>query len=258
MPASSPLLSLVIPCYKDAPHLRANTSEIIHVLGAMKLSWEIIFVNDASPDDCREIIQQMIAEDSTGRLRLVDHQQNTGRGRAVHDGIMAATGRHCGFLDIDLEVAATYILPMVLALEAGADVACAWRVYKLRFLILHRALLSKGYSFISRKMLRNDMPDTEAGCKFFNRERILPVLATCEDQGWFWDTEIMLRSRMAGLKIEFPTVLFVRRPDKATTVRLIHDVIEYWRRLFKFRAAIRGGQVQKPVLPPPANPPSHG
>ena len=258
MSAGSPLLSLIIPCYKDAPHLRANAAEIISVLGSMKLSWEIIFVNDASPDDCREIIHQMIAEDSTGRLRLVDHQQNTGRGRAVHDGIMAAGGRYCGFLDIDLEVAATYILPMVLALEAGADVACAWRVYKLRFLILHRALLSRGYSFISRRMLGNDMPDTEAGCKFFNRERILPVLATCEDPGWFWDTEIMLRSRMAGLKIAFPTVLFVRRPDKATTVRLIHDVIEYWRRLFKFRSAIRNGQIQKPVLPPPANPPSHG
>ena len=258
MSALPPLLSLVIPCYKDAPHLRANTDEIIRVLGAMNLSWEIIFVNDASPDECREIIQQMIAEDTSGRLRLDDHVQNTGRGRAVHDGIMVATGRYCGFLDIDLEVAATYILPMVLALEAGADVACAWRVYKLRFLILHRALLSRGYSFISRKMLKNDMPDTEAGCKFFNRERILPVLASCEDQGWFWDTEIMLRSRMAGLKIEFPTVLFVRRPDKATTVRLIHDVIEYWRRLFKFRSAIRSRQIQQPTLPAPSDPPPHG
>ena len=107
-------------------------------------------------------------------------------------------------------------------------------------------------------MLKNDMPDTEAGCKFFNRERILPVLASCEDQGWFWDTEIMLRSRMAGLKIEFPTVLFVRRPDKATTVRLIHDVIEYWRRLFKFRSAIRTRQIQQPTLSAPSDPPPHG
>ncbi len=248
-------LSLIIPCYKDAPHLRANTLEIIQVLETIHVDWEIIFVNDASPDNCLEIIQRMIAQDTTGRLRCVNHEQNTGRGRAVHDGILAAHGRFCGFLDIDLEVPAHYILPMLLALGHGADVACAQRVYKLRWRILHRAFLSRGYSMVSKWMLHSNLPDTEAGYKFFNRERILPVLDTCLDRGWFWDTEIMLRSQMAGLKIECPMVLFVRRPDKATTVRLVHDIIEYWRRLWQFRASLRK---PKPAAAPiPAvNPPA--
>lgn len=251
---SRPLLSLIIPTYKDAPHLRASVAEIMKVLEMLRCDWEIVFVNDASPDNCREIIQDMLANDATGRLRFVDHEKNTGRGRAVHDGFLAARGEFCGFIDVDLEVPAIYILSMVLALQAGADVACARRIYKLRPGILHRAVLSRGYSFVSNLLLQNNMPDTEAGYKFFRREKVLPVVETCEDPGWFWDTEIMLRCQMAGLKIEFPPTLFLRRADKATTVRLVHDVIEYWRRLLKFRSQRRAGLIKVPNLSAPTAP----
>lgn len=246
-------LSLILPCYKDAPHLRASVVEIVRVLESIRCSWEIIFVNDASPDRDREVIRELLAEDSSGRLRFIDHEKNTGRGEAVRDGFLAARGEFCGFIDIDLEVPAIYMLSMLLALQQGADVACAHRIYKLRLGILHRAVLSRGYSFLTRLLLRNNMPDTEAGYKFFRRERVLPVLATCEDPGWFWDTEIMLRCQMAGLKIAFPPTLFLRRADKASTVRIAHDVVEYWRRLLRFRSMRRAGQIQVPDLtvPPP-------
>lgn len=234
-----PDLSVVIPCYRDAPHLRANVESVIRVLQGTRHSFEIILVNDASPDRDREIILELMT-DFPEFLRMVDHPVNTGRGRAVTDGMLEARGKYTGFLDIDLEVAAHYIAPLVAQLEDGADVACAHRIYRTTFSLVHRAVLSMGYSRLVRAMLREDLADTEAGFKFFRRERILPVLSECKDPGWFWDTEIMVRAKLAGLRIAFLPVLFLRNPDKSSTVRIWHDSVTYWKRLMPFRREVEG------------------
>ena len=81
--------------------------------------------------------------------------------------------------------------------------------------------------------------DTEAGFKFFNRENILPVLAAVDNQHWFWDTEIMIRSYLTGLKITQIPTLFIRRFDKYSTVNPITDSIEYLVQLYRFKKRIK-------------------
>ena len=92
-----------------------------------------------------------------------------------------------------------------------------------------------GYHKLVSSVLRLPLRDTEVGFKFFQRERALPILNHCTDPGWFWDTEVMTRSYFAGLRIvEIPT-LFIKRYDKQSSVRPVHDSIEYFRKLQRFR-----------------------
>lgn len=232
-------LSVIIPCYRDAPHLRQNVAEVVRTLQQTRLSWELILVNDASPDRDLEVAREVIAEWPEETIHLINHEHNTGRGRAVMDGMAVANGRHAGFLDIDLEVPAHYIPAMVRRLENGADVVCAHRIYKTKYGLLHRAIISGGYIALVRKMLGVDLHDTEAGYKFFRLDAIKPVLESCRDQGWFWDTEIMVRSQLAGLKMDFLPVLFLRNPDKSSTVKVVSDSITQWKRLVEFRAELK-------------------
>jgi glycosyltransferase involved in cell wall biosynthesis len=226
-------LSVVLPCYNERVVIEESTAEIVRVLEATRLSWEIIFVDDVSKDDTVARAERLCAADD--RLRLIHHAQNTGRGRTATDGLRAARGKVAGFLDIDLEVPARYIPPAVQAIHTGADVVCAWRIYLPNLPLLHREIASKGYSQLVRAQLGLPLRDTEAGFKFFNRARILPILEQTRNPGWFWDTEIMARSYFAGLRIvELPAV-FVKRNEVPTTVRLIPDTIEYWRQLRRFR-----------------------
>jgi hypothetical protein len=90
-----------------------------------------------------------------------------------------------------------------------------------------------------QRMIRVPLADTETGFKLFRREPILPVLAQCEDRGWFWDTEIMVRAHHAGLAIVEVPVLFVRRFDKQSSVQPIRDSLDYFRKLWRFRATAR-------------------
>lgn len=239
-------LSLIVPCYRDAPHLAWAISEVIQTLSHTTWTWEIIMVNDASPDDCGKIIEDLIKEHGAYRLRSLHHEKNTGRGRAVMDGLAMAEGKYFGFIDIDLEVHCRYIPSMVEALEKGADVAVAHRHYNVGPQVIHRAIMSKGYIWMMNHLLGFHMKDTEAGYKFFRADSIAPVLAETHDPGWFFDTEIMARSHLAGLKLAFIPVLFLRRPDKASTVRLISDSLAYIKNLFRFRdEVIRTGKYGK-------------
>ena len=232
-------ISIVIPCYRDAPHLERNVKEILAVLEATRWDYELILVDDRSPDDCRRIIDKLIADHPGHPIRKIFHEENTGRGQAVNDGLHAATGTVAGFLDIDLEVAAHYIPLMVRSVLGGSDVAIGRRVYKLRWNILHRALMSRGYHWLSNRILGMRLEDTESGYKFFRREKILPVVDSIEDRRWFWDTEVVVRAVLAGLKVTFEPVLFIRQPDKATTVRLFGDSLDYLRNLWRFRRTVR-------------------
>jgi glycosyltransferase involved in cell wall biosynthesis len=173
------------------------------------------------------------------RMRLIRHEKNTGRGRTVTDGIMEAHGRIVGFLDIDLETPAHYIPAATIEIEKGADVVSALRVYKFLWRTFYRQVLSVGYHKLEATALGLHLKDTEVGFKFFNRERILPILKQCQDPGWFWDTEVMARSYFAGLKIvEIPT-LFIKRYDKKSSVRIIHDSLYYFGKLSHFRREVQ-------------------
>ena len=230
-------LSVVLPCYNERVVIEESTAEIVRVLETTRLDWEIIFVDDVSKDDTVARAERLCAADD--RLRLIRHARNTGRGRTATDGMRAARGKIVGFLDIDLEVPARYILPAVEAIRAGADVVCAWRIYLPNLALMHREILSKGYGKLVRSQLGIPLRDTEAGFKFFDRERILPILEQSRNPGWFWDTEVMARAYFAGLRIvELPAV-FVKRNEVPTTVRIIPDTIEYWRQLRRFRPVVR-------------------
>ena len=231
--------TLVIACYNEEPILDSSVGETLRVLDALRWTSEVVFVDDHSRDRTAEIIERIVAAHPDRAISVIRHPQNVGRGGTVTDGIRAARGRYVGFIDIDLEVHAMYLLPCLLALEQGADVATALRIYRFHWRSLDRYILSRGYRWLSSHVIPPTLQDTETGFKLFNRERILPVLEACRDRGWFWDTEVMVRAHYAGLQIREIPVLFLRRFDKQSSVRPVRDTIDYLQKLWRFRSVIR-------------------
>lgn len=231
--------TLVIACYNEEPILESSVGETFRVLDALRWTSEVVFVDDHSRDRTAQIIDRIVAAHPDRAISVIRHPQNVGRGGTVTDGIRAARGRYVGFIDIDLEVHAMYLLPCLLALEQGADVATALRIYRFHWRSLDRYILSRGYRWLSSHVIPPTLQDTETGFKLFNRERILPVLEACRDRGWFWDTEVMVRAHYAGLQIREIPVLFLRRFDKQSSVRPVRDTIDYLQKLWRFRSVIR-------------------
>jgi glycosyltransferase involved in cell wall biosynthesis len=240
-------LSLVIACYNEEYELAESVRQIVEILESTRWSWELIFVDDCSRDRTRELIDELLVTYAGYNFRKLFHEHNTGRGRAVTDGFHLARGRFIGYIDIDLEVHARYIPSMLLALEYGADVATAHRIYKVQPRLLNRFIASQGYAHLMRWLLGVHLQDTETGYKFFNRERILPLLNQVDNERWFWDTEIMVRAVLAGLTIREIPCLFIRRYDKQSTVNVVADSIDYFKNLWRFRGVVRQLRAAQPL-----------
>jgi len=239
MVGTPPDLSLVLACYNEELVIEGSVADILQVLDDTRYSYELIFVDDCSRDRTRELIDRLIERYPDKRMSRVFHTENKGRGGAVSDGIRAAHGDVAGFIDIDLEVHARYIPSCVNAVRNGADIAVGRRIYKLNLRSLDRYVLSAGYVWLVRRLLGVNLNDTETGYKFFKRERILPVLDEIDDQRWFWDTEVMVRSYYKEYNVAEIPCLFLRRFDKASTVSPLADTVNYFRQLWRFRKTVK-------------------
>ena len=231
-------LSLVVPCYNEAQHLRESAATVLETLDATRLAYEVIFVDDSSQDATRDLIGEICA--GSPRCRAIFHPRNRGRGAAFKTGFAAASGRVTGFIDIDLEVHPLYVPELVRLIERrGYDVATGYRHYLLsQTRALHRHIASRGYRFACHLLLGFGVRDSETGYKFFKRATAAGAVLGSDSDGWFWDTEVMARAALSDLRIaEFP-VLFLRRMDKRSTVRLWRDMRDYLAELHRFRAKV--------------------
>jgi polyisoprenyl-phosphate glycosyltransferase len=94
-------LSIVIACYRDAGSVRECYRRLTETLAEVTPHYEIIYVNDASPDNAEEILREIAAEDP--RVVVVSHARNFGSQNAFVSGMAAARGDGVVLMDGDLQ-----------------------------------------------------------------------------------------------------------------------------------------------------------
>ena len=120
----TPELSVVLPVYNEVDSLVVLWGELAHVLDAIDLSVEVIFVDDGSTDGSAALLDRIRAGDP--RVRLVRLAGNRGLSAAFAAGLDRTRGRMIVTMDSDLQSDPSDI-PALLASLAGADAACGWR-----------------------------------------------------------------------------------------------------------------------------------
>ncbi|MDD2890739.1 MAG: glycosyltransferase family 2 protein [bacterium] len=230
-------LSLIIACYNEEQILVKNVSEIIEILDKTNLSYEIIFVDDCSKDRTREKIEEIMLTYKAKNLQKIFHKENIGRGGAVKDGIRMAKGKITGYIDVDLEVNAEYISEFVDAIKNGYDIAVAHRIYKFQIKLMGicRLILTKAYHWLVEIILGLPYKDTEAGYKFFDTNKIVPMIDEIKNMQWFWDTEFMARTYVHNYKVKEIPCIFIRKYERHSTVRIFSDSFRYFIKLLQFK-----------------------
>ncbi len=111
-------ISIIVPVYKVEPYIRQCVESI---LAQTYTDFELILVDDGSPDNCGAICDEYAQKDS--RVRVV-HQQNGGLSAARNAGLDIAKGEYVTFIDSDDFVRGDYLKKMSSALiEAEADIS---------------------------------------------------------------------------------------------------------------------------------------
>ena len=118
----SPAVSVVIPCYGQAEYL---TEAVESVVGQTYANWEIVIVDDGSPDDTARVAEALIARHSDRRIRLI-RQPNAGLAAARNAGIATSAGRYILPLDADDVLMPELLAKTVGLLEAEPRLAIAY------------------------------------------------------------------------------------------------------------------------------------
>lgn len=114
---NTPLVSIIVPCYKVEQYLPNCIESIIHQTYD---NWELILVDDGSPDDCGKICDTYGQHNE--RIKVI-HKKNGGLSSARNAGMRAMTGTYVTFLDSDDFLHPDALQTMVCyALEKNADI----------------------------------------------------------------------------------------------------------------------------------------
>ena len=130
----NPKLSAIISCYKDAPAILIMHERLTKVFEKLKVEYEIIFVNDCSPDNAATIFEELAASDP--KVTVINHSRNFGSQSAFTSGMRIATGDAIILLDGDLQDPPELIEDFYHKWREGFDVVYGKRVKREASLFL--------------------------------------------------------------------------------------------------------------------------
>lgn len=147
---AEPSVSIVIPVYKNAGTVRELSSRLRSTLeGAGYTDYEVLFVDDAGPDDSLSVLDSLAAEDP--RISVIVLAQNVGQQRAVLEGLKLALGSKAVVLDADLQDAPEAIPVLLAGLDEGVEAVFAGRrgAYESRLRLLTSKIFKRLLGYIT-------------------------------------------------------------------------------------------------------------
>ena len=141
-------LSIIIPVYKEEHNISPFLLRLEAVLRKMKLSHEIIFCMDPSPDNTECVIKAEIKRNPC--INLISFSRRFGQPAATMAGIFASKGDACVIIDVDLQDPPELIQEMHEKLQQNYEVVYAKRRSRQGETLIKRIVSYCGYNIINK------------------------------------------------------------------------------------------------------------
>jgi polyisoprenyl-phosphate glycosyltransferase len=233
-----PRISAIIPTYNE----ELNLGDVLEVLKNCEILDEIILVDDGSTDKTPAAMEKASGMD--GRIRIVRHEKNLGKGQAIFSGWAATSAPILLLLDADLKsLSPTHIeqliepvlhhkADMTLGLFHGGRFSTDLSHWLTPFLTGQRGIRSKVLNFISPEAASGygfEVALTIAAKRHGFRTKIVPLKGVWHpssefrtERGGYWKAKVW-RFRMYG---EIVRALFLATRKKYTSVRAYFSNLE--------------------------------
>jgi putative flippase GtrA len=254
-PHTATAVEIVIPVYNEEADLETSVRHLHRYLSErFALSWTITVADNASTDHTWAIACRL-AQD-LDRVTAV-HLDEKGRGRALRAVWSASDARVVAYMDVDLSTDLDALLPLVAPLLSGhSDVAIGTRLASSARVVRgpKRELISRGYNLILKTTLRAGFSDAQCGFKAMRTDIARELLPLVEDQGWFFDTELLVLAEHNGLRIHEVPVDWVDDPVSRVDIvsTATADLRGVWRMVRRF--AHGDGEIARLPAGSPADP----
>lgn len=183
MPEPAPILSVVLSFRNEAEGIPELLKRLRDTLGPAGISYELIFVNDASTDGSLDLLRQAARTDP--RVKVITMSRRFGVSECIMAGMERARGEAVVYLDTDLQDPPEVIPRMIEAWRGGADVV--YTVREVRLGENHvRAWLTRSLYRLIRLLSREvDLPVEAGDFRLLSRRAAAEVLRLKEKDPYF-------------------------------------------------------------------------
>jgi len=170
--AGKPRLSIVVPLYNEEESVLPLCRAITEAVDRLRISWELLLVNDGSRDGTLPVAAAVAARDP--RVRVVDFRRNYGQTPAMVAGMENARGEIIVTMDGDLQNDPEDIGEFVRGIEEGYDLVVGWR-YNRQDKLVTRKIPSRIANWLIGRMTRVPIRDNGCSLKAYRADVIRAV-----------------------------------------------------------------------------------
>jgi putative flippase GtrA len=214
LPALSPVVDIVIPVYNEENDLEPCVRHLhAHLTAGIPYAFQITVADNASTDTTLEVANRLAAEFPSVR---VVHMPEKGKGRALRAVWSTSDAAVLAYMDVDLSTDLAALLPLIAPLVSGhSDLAIGTRLHRGSRVVrgAKREFISRSYNLMLRHTLSTRFSDATCGFKAIRREVAARLLPLVEDNGFFFDTELLVLAERSGLRIHEVPVDWIDDPD---------------------------------------------
>jgi glycosyltransferase involved in cell wall biosynthesis len=241
-PVPSPFVSVVVPAYNEEVRLGPTLPQIFTYFQSIDVPIEVLVVDDGSRDGTSALVERLRADEP--RLKLVRFPANRGKGAAVREGTLAATGRLVLITDADLSTPLFEFDHLLKRMrETSSDVVIGSRALAASRVEIgqpfYRRWMGKTFNLLMRTITRLPFHDTQCGFKLVDREKTAPIFRKMVIEGFAFDVELLWLARLAGLRILEEPIEWRNSTD--TRVSAIRSSWSMLSDVLKLRGRVRRG-----------------
>jgi glycosyltransferase involved in cell wall biosynthesis len=229
---AKPNVSVFFPVYNDERTVERVTEKAIAVLKEIAENYEVIIVDDGSPDRSGQIADELAAKHPF--VSVVHHPKNLGYGAAVKSGLARARYEWICFTDGDDEYD-LFDLRKMIALRDFYDLLITFRYVKIYS--GDRQLISFVYNAVLRQLFRTNYRDISSGLRLVRKSLIDQI--DCESNSPFIGAELTIKTMLKGYRVgEMGIQTFPREFGKGAStsvpniIATIRDMARTYRTIF--------------------------
>ncbi len=234
--AAVPRVDIVVPVHNEQAALEASVRCLHdHVRRELPFECRIVIADNASCDGTARLAARLACDLEGVEVLAVAEK---GRGRALRAAWRRSDADVVAYMDVDLSTDLRALLPLLAPLVSGhSDVAIGSRLAHGATVVrgARRELVSRAYNRLLHVALRTRFSDAQCGFKAVRADVARELLPRVRDEGWFFDTELLVLAQREGRRIHEGPVDWVDDPD--SRVDVLRTAIEDLRGVARLLAA---------------------